>query len=332
MRRALRGAWAVLVVTLAAALAGGCQEGSPPRPPERLAIAVTRTPNSALVHLALAKGCFAAEGLEVTAQPFDFGRLALEAVLEGKADLATVAETPLVLATLRGQRLAILGVAASTSRSNALLVRRGAGIGTVQGLAGKRIGVPRGTTSEFFLDTALVRGGLAVEAVTLVDLKPDLMSKALAAGAVDAVAVFVPHPSRLLRELGAEVTQLEQPPFHEHFALAALADFPARRPAAAERVMRALLRAEAIVREQPDEARRAAFEVMGMPKAEFDDLWGRFEYGVRLDQAFLSTLEAQARWAIRAGLAPPQPIPDFRQVMAPGPLRAASPDAVRIGP
>jgi len=53
---------------------------------------------------------------------------------------------------------------------------------------------------------------------------------------------------------------------------------------------------------------------------------------VRLDQAFLSTLEAQARWAIRAGLAPPQPIPDFRQVMAPGPLRAANPDAVRIGP
>ena len=45
------------------------------------------------MHIALNMGYLAQEGLDVTAQPHAFGKLALEAVIEGQADLATVGDT-----------------------------------------------------------------------------------------------------------------------------------------------------------------------------------------------------------------------------------------------
>ena len=65
-------------------------------PREKITIAYSTTPDAVLVCIAIAKGYFSEEGLDAIPQAYPFGKIALNAVIEGKADLATVADTPIV--------------------------------------------------------------------------------------------------------------------------------------------------------------------------------------------------------------------------------------------
>jgi len=60
-------------------------------PPEKVTTAYSAILHTGLFHIALTKGLFPAESLEVTAQPHPFGKVVLSAVLHGKANPATLA-------------------------------------------------------------------------------------------------------------------------------------------------------------------------------------------------------------------------------------------------
>jgi ABC-type nitrate/sulfonate/bicarbonate transport system substrate-binding protein len=322
----LRGCWKAAALA-ACLLAPGCR-GTPP-PPEKLVIANARMPQTSLVHVAAARGYFAEEGLDVTIRSFDFGRLALESLLAGEADLATAAETPVVLSTLRGARIALLATISNSTRNNAVLGRKAAAIGSPRDLAGKRVGVTRGTTGEFFLEMTLVRSGVLRSKVTFVDLKPDEMEAALRRGEVDAVATWIPYVTLLETRLGGQLVALESES-PETFALVARREFPRERGPAAERALRALLRAERFARERPQEARGIVAEALRVPSAELSKMWDVYDLRVRLDQGLFVLMDEQARWAIRSGLAPRQVMPDFREVIASAPLLAVKADAVHL--
>jgi ABC-type nitrate/sulfonate/bicarbonate transport system substrate-binding protein len=70
---------ALLLLTLAT---GACEKPSDRAAglPEKVTIAYAPTPFTALVQIALAKGFFTAEGLDVTSQIHEFGKLALQSV------------------------------------------------------------------------------------------------------------------------------------------------------------------------------------------------------------------------------------------------------------
>src|ERR1017187_2103341 len=67
-------------------------------PAEKVIFANIVLPNAALVHVAQMKGYYLKVGLDVTAQTHQMGKAALQSVLDGKADFATVAETPIMFA------------------------------------------------------------------------------------------------------------------------------------------------------------------------------------------------------------------------------------------
>jgi NitT/TauT family transport system substrate-binding protein len=74
----------------------------PAGPLERITIAYSASPDAALAQVAQAKGYYLLEGLDVAPQRHPYGKVALDAMLEGKADFATVAETPVMFAIMNG--------------------------------------------------------------------------------------------------------------------------------------------------------------------------------------------------------------------------------------
>ena len=54
-------------------------------------------------------------------------------------------------------------------------------------LKGKRIGLPRQTSAEFYLGRYLQLNGINLDDVTLIDLKPTQVEESLTKGDVDAV-------------------------------------------------------------------------------------------------------------------------------------------------
>lgn len=309
----------------------GCGGRRAADPPEKVTLAVSTLPHASLVHIAAAKGYFNKEALEVTMQPYQFGKLALDALLAGRADLATCAETPIVFAVLNRQEVSVLATIAGGTTGEAVVALKSAGISTARDLAGKRIGVARGTSGEFFLDTLLIRHGVDREAVRLVDMRPEDMPGALAKGEVDAVSIWIPIISDLQKLLGDKaLTFYAEDIFSETFNVVTRKGFVARRPAAAGRFLLALLRAEAFIREQPEKARRTAAASLGQDPAQVDALFGQFDFRVRLDQSLVVLMEEEARWAIGRGLVPRQGTPNFLNAIDSEPLLAVRPSAVQL--
>ena len=288
-------------------------------------------PHAALVHLAIARGYFAGEGLAVTVLREPFGKLALDAVLSGKADVATCAETPFVLAVLRGGQVSWLATIETSTENTVLVARNDAGIAGPQDLAGKRVGYARGTNGEFFLDSLLVRNRVDRGAVQLVDLVPNEMAGALGRRTVDAVAIWNPISVRIGKELGDSVRAFSAGDLYfESFGLVSRQDLVREHPGLAEKLLRALLRAEAFVRDQPREAARVVAREVGLEPGETDEIWSVFVFGVRLDQSLLPLMEEQARWAIRTGLVPPRKTPNFLRFLELQPLLSVKSNAVTV--
>ena len=134
---------------------------------------------STLVYVALSKGYFLNEGLDVQPQMHSSGKKALESVLDGKADFATVAETPVMFSVLRGDRIFIIANIESSSMNNGVLARPDAGIARATDLKGKRIGFTPGTNADFFLDSFLAAQGLTRKEISAVALAPEELQDAL---------------------------------------------------------------------------------------------------------------------------------------------------------
>jgi ABC-type nitrate/sulfonate/bicarbonate transport system substrate-binding protein len=323
--------WKPILAATMLAMAIGCPERRAPPTVEPVTIEVAMMPHFSLVLVAQAKGYFRDQGLAVTLQPHPFGKMALAALLDGKGDLATCAETPVVFAELGGQPLAILASIGSSRKNTAVVALKEAGITTPGDLKGKRIGVSRGTSGDFFLDTFLLRHGVDRRDVLLVDLAPAEMSEALASRRIDAAATWNPTALLLQRRFGEEVQSFfEGELYTETLLIVGRRDFAEQRPEAAKRVLRALLEAEVFFRTQPAEARRAAASALGDDPGILDALLPLFDFRVRLDQSLLGLMEEQQRWATRVGLVPPRASFNFLPTFAADPLHAVKPEAVGL--
>jgi len=326
--------WIAFALLAAMVLAGtACRQEPPPPagPPEKITIAYPTTMLSVLTHIAYRQGYFLAEGLEVTPQWHSFGKPALQAVLEEKADMAVVADTPIMFAVAGGQKINILAVTGTSRRSLSVVARKDRGILTPEDLKGKRIGVPLGTTGDFYLDSLLSIRGINRREVRLVDLKPDEMPAALMQGNVDAVSIWNPTRKQLEAALQDNGVSIYDDHLYSDVAfLAARADFVARRPETVKKALRALLRAEAFARTQPGEAQRLVAELTGLERSLLRDIWDSYSWKVSLDQALIVSLEDQTRWAIRQKLTSGREVPNYLDFLYLDGLLAVRPEAVRI--
>ena len=307
------------------------QQEAPP-PPEKVTIAYMASVNSILVDIAFAKGYFAQEGLDARPQPFAYGKLALDSVLAGKADLATAADTPIMLAVMNGKQITTVGVIQTSNRDEAIVARKDRGIASPADLKGKRIGVTAGTATDFFLHAFLADHDIDLKDVTIVNMTADNeMSEALVTGRVDAVSAFTSIMTVMKKELGSKgAFFFDESIYTEKFCVAAMQEYVRVHPEIIKKFLRALIRAETLARQDPEEAKRVVADFLHMDKAAIDEIWPIFTIGVKLDQALLADLEDQSRWALKKGLTINKDIPNFLDFISPDGLLAVKPEAVTI--
>lgn len=316
----------------------GCQKSSPQnaeqrgtQPLQTIVVAYTGQPQSTLVHVALAKGYFAEEGLEAKPSLHTFGKMALQAVIDQKADFATVAETPFMFNVLKGEKLLLVANIETSTTNNAVVARKDAGIAVPGDLKGKRIGFTPGTSGDFFLDSLLTANGLTRQQIQRVALKPEAMQEAILAGQVDAVSTWNYPLTLIQRQLGANGSLFyDREIFTETFNIAVQQAFAQKNPETVKRFLRALIKAETFVELNPPEAQSIMAAATHIDINLVRDLWREFNYHVQLDQTLLITLEDETRWAMKNGLTDQTVMPDYRNYIHLDSLRAVKPEAVKM--
>ena len=321
---------AVIILVLAFALHPGLRE-KPEEPLKSITIAVPTLPHSGLMFIAMSKNFFQDEGLDIKLQPYLYGKPALQALLDGKADLAISADTPIVLAALKGENFLVVAEIFRSEQNTAIIARQDKGISTPRDLKGKKIGVSKGTNGEFFLSAFFSVHQIAGNEADILDLKPDEMVEALTAGKIDAAATWHPMIFQLKQRLGERGVMFSGETFYkESFALSAAAGWVKNHPDSVDKILRALVRAEGFVADSPDESLNILAKALKMDKTVLGEFWTLFDYRVSLTQALLINLENQARWAIQTRLTVTGTIPNFMPYFYTDGLKRVKFDAVTL--
>ena len=301
-----------------------------PAPAAYVRIAIPVQLAAGAVFVAEERKLFAQQAVRVDLQRFLLGKQALQAVIDGHADLALVADTPFMHAVLRGQQVAALATVFESRRTMALLARRDAGISSLATLKGKTIGTVTGTNAEFFLDTLFDVNDVARSEVEVEDRIPGQLVTALLEGKVDAITVWHPDLARAELTLGARgLTLYGEDVFVYRFLLVGQKSYIAQHQAALRQVLAALKDSNEFINAEPAQARAMLSKAIGLPLAQLASTLTPADYRLVLDQSLLIALSAQARWAL-ASSGQNKAAPDYLDFIRPEPLQAVMPDAERI--
>jgi len=327
-RRALAGAAWTLAWTAAWACALALFASRAHAAP--LTLAVSSGPVSLPVYVAQERGLFKEEGLDLALRPCASGRECYKWLADGQVDVATAAE--LLVATGGASRhdLAIVATISASSYQIKLVARRSAQIMEAPQIRGKRIGTVPGSSAQYFLDNWLVFNDIQPDAVHVVGLAPDQIVPALENRSVDAVVIWEPLAALAAQSLGGDAVTFASPRVYtQHFNLVSSRPTIARREADIERLLRALVKAQRIIRDEPAAARALLAERLHLAPAVAAAVMDGQDYRVRLDQSLVTTMQGEARWAARAGGSAAAAGVDVLRSIDPAPLHRV--DAAAVG-
>ncbi|MFV3073315.1 ABC transporter substrate-binding protein [Niveispirillum fermenti] len=291
---------------------------------DKLVIAESRQIMSALISVAEADGHFAQQGLAVELLPVANGRMALQTMLDGRADLALSSDVPAANAIATGQPIRLLATVETSDRDVVVASPAGNEITRPDALAGRRVGFVPGTNSEYFLGLLLRQNGLS-EQVTRVPLESDAIMQALYRNEVDAVSVWTTLriTSADMFPQGFDVLALPGL-YTESWILSTRADVVQERSDTLRRLEKALLAAEQTILHDREHAIPIVAAATGISPALVRAHWDNYGFTLRLDQALLLSLEAHVR---RAGGNPGPELLDFLQLDL---LKSVDPSRVTI--
>ena len=296
-----------------------------------LTLAVADLPQFSPVLIADIEGYYASEGLTLKVLHCVNGRRCLKHLTDGEAQFAVVGDTPLVMASFGRTPFSVVATIGTTSRDTAMLARTDRGVRTAADLKGKRIGVMRGTTANYFSDALLLFHNISPSDVTTISLSAADPLGPLQRGEVDAAALYQPFRARALQAMGSQVIELASPKlFTITFNLVAAPAAAGGRDEDAVKLLRALQRANRLIAADPARARAILAARLKLEPKLLEAIWGEYDFGLSLGQPLITTLEAQARWAVREGMMPASAMPDYLDFMRPGPLQAVDRRSVTL--
>ncbi|HTD06318.1 NrtA/SsuA/CpmA family ABC transporter substrate-binding protein [Undibacterium sp.] len=274
---------------------------------------------------------FEKHGLNLTIQPFLLGKQALQSTLQGKADLAILAETPFMLAVINGEKIATVATIFGSRRSMAVVARKDRGIDKAEDLSGKTIGTIFGTNAQFFVDTLLTAHSITKSSVKIVYLKPETLVEALKNGEVDAVTVWHPDLAELEQALANRVVTIyDEDIFVYRFILVGKQDYLDKHAAEVRQTLAAIEEATRFIREQPARAKITISKALSMDSVLLSKTFDPNDFYLTLDQTLLLALSDETRWAMKQGIVPAGPVPNYLNYIRQEPLESVLPSAIKI--
>ncbi len=296
----------------------------------KIIIAEGTQPIVAPVYVAFAKGYFKNEGITVELASFPTGKLCLDALLGGKADFATVAETPIMHASFKNQPMHIITTILRSRENTFAVARKDNGIKNVSDLKGKVIGVPLGTNAEYALSAFLGKHGISTGDTKLINLSPPEMIGPLMRGDLAAIAGWQPHIGRGEKSLGSNAIRFQfDEVYEETYNIVASTEMVQQKKDVSVKVLKALDRAIAYMSENPTDSIRIVSERIGMENNELEQLWPIYHFSLGLRRSLVDLLTAQGEWAIKSGYQN-EKIPNMQNLISGDALRTIKPEAVEL--
>ena len=297
----------------------------------KVTIALPTQISAGSVYVAQSQDAFRRRGIDATIQPFALGKDALSSVLRGNADLAVLADTPFMLAVMKGEKIAAVTTIFSSRTAIAVVGRKDRGIATAEDLAGKRVGTVSGTNAQYFLDALLLSTGVDKSTLEINDVRPGAMAEAMENNRVDAVTAWNPELARLEASgQGRYAMIYGRDAFVYRFVLVGKQDYISSHAEEVKNVLRAIDDAVQFIQKDEAAAKVIIGQAISLDPVLLSHSFDPKDYFLTLDQALLLSLSEQSRWAVDAGFVPSTTPPNYLDFIRYHPLEAVLPSAVKI--
>lgn len=301
-------------------------------PVESVSIGISATSLLAsLVHIAKQKGYFLEEGIDLEIKGYSTGKDALEATFKKEVDVCTVADMPIVSNSFKRNDFTIFATILEGAEHVKCLARKDRNINTPQDIIGKKAATTIGTTAHYFMVVFFILNEIDLEDVEIVNLKPAEMTKAIVDGDVDVIFAWEPNIYHAAKSLGDNAVILpSNVGYLSTFNLVSKNDFIENNQQLLKRILKALIKAEEFAEDNREESVDIIATYLKTDREIIDKLWDSFEFRVSLTQAFLITLEDEARWFIKNKLTSATEVPNYLDYIYWDALEAVKPEAVEI--
>lgn len=292
-----------------------------------LTVAISRSPLSLPLMVAQDQNLFQKNNLKVNAIECLGGVKCLDLALEGKADVITCAEIPVVLNAFNRTDYSLIASIVSNRDDMRIVANAAKGVRKPADLIGKRLGVINKGTSQYYADLFLLFYQIDPARVTRVNLRAEDMFNALRDGRVDAISVWEPLGEMSLRENPRDYFVLKAPPIYaQTFNLVVLDSIKNQHQEDIQKLLKSVKQAIDLIHQNPAYSRQLLVKRLVIPMEVVDKVWPGFRYELSLRPSLLTTMRGQLNWAIDSGYATgPDQKPNLLDVIDPAPLRRFDP-------
>ncbi|MCI2256300.1 aliphatic sulfonate ABC transporter substrate-binding protein [Domibacillus sp. PGB-M46] len=148
---------------------------------------------------------FEKEGIKVNWTEFQSGPPQFEGLAAGKLDFSQVGNSPVIGGQAADVPFKEIALSQDGLKANAILVKKGNSIQSIEDLKGKKVAVAKGSSGFDFLHKALKDADVSPDDVEIIQLQPDEAMPAFENGAVDAWSIWEPFVSLQTIQNDAEI-------------------------------------------------------------------------------------------------------------------------------
>ncbi len=243
---------------------------------------VTIAVNSVLVsglpvYLAVDKGFWSAEGLDVQLLDAGTGPKQLDAVSSGKADFAgTVAEYPVMFASQKDPSFRF--ITTYVKDPYFVVARKSSGITSIVDLNGKKIGLKKQSAGGYYLNLLLNSYNLSVDQL---DFEATLYVEALTNRNIDAFVWLLPLPVFAKKALGNDVIIFDgSSTYLEYLGLVGKKDYLDKNPDIVNKLLAGLMKTEEYMRANPNEVLAYGSKRLGLTAEELNYSLGFVHFNI----------------------------------------------------
>jgi NitT/TauT family transport system substrate-binding protein len=317
-------------IALLLLMAVGCGKEEEPLKPVR--IAAYKGERTALIFLAEQQGYFKKYGIQVSITEYSTGLEAIEALMQGKADVAASEEYPFMIKIFEKNRnLRSFGTISLNTGTNSMVVRKDS-VPRLEALPGKKLGIVKGTASEFFARNFLIQNDIDLTRIRFeYHSSPEIIRRVVNRQLDGAVLWEPPYVVLLKRKLkGNHLSWSVQQDRNSYYLLNSTEGFISRNPETIRQLLKAMIRAEKFIVSQNARAKQFIVDNTGYTHKILDDVWLKIQLEVRFPQALIIQLKDQARFAMHQGLVKKNKIPNYLNFIYTDILRILKPRAVEV--
>ncbi|ASP48056.1 ABC transporter substrate-binding protein [Cognaticolwellia beringensis] len=267
-----------------------------------ITIAVSKTPLSAPFYVAKAINAFDNTCAKIEYEQVIGGHAAFEKVMNGKVDFGTSSDSVIAFQSLAKHKPSFVTHAMFVQSDNdvKLITRASDNIESTRDLKGRRIGVTKGTSSEYILSTLLAIEGLTIEDVDLLHYKPEQLLQGFSNGEVDAILPWEPFAFQTRQLLNNKIK------IHDTKSLSTLSFNLLSQTAnnqlveKAQCVIQGLRVAIDYIVSNPEESKKIVVDELQVDPAFIEWVWSDYIFKLSLNHSLILNIKSQAIWAMEA--------------------------------